>query len=216
MQKKTKMRYTIDQRKFIVTQYFSNNENINAVIPLFAQRFGIPAPKKESMFAMIAKWNEHGTVHDRIKGISGRKADVTEGGNVQRVRDEFMTYPNQTLSRASQTLNISASSIHRILRKGLAWKPWKTQKRHFIPQRSEVPRILHAGSLLDVVNSNPDFLGNVFFSDESHFELTPALNKQNNRHWGPVQPYNVIHRPLHPERTTVWGAVSANGSDRII
>lgn len=96
------MRYTIEQRQFIVTEYFRNNDNINAVKPLFTQRFGIPPPKKESMEAMVTKWNNYGTVQDRIKGVSGRHVEVTGPANVERVREEFDKYPNQSINKASQ------------------------------------------------------------------------------------------------------------------
>lgn len=207
------MRYSVDQRKFVVTQYLLNNENLNAVGPLFTRQFGIPPPRKDSMMAMVRKWNEHGTVHDRIKGISGRYPDVTDGCNIQRVRDEFGNNPNQSIKRASQILDISTFSVHRILKKKLVWKPYKTQKRHFLPVRCERPRVLKAGCLLNALNDNPDLLEKIWFSDESHFELVSSLNKQNNRHWGPEQPYNIIQRPLHPAKTTAWGAISANGKN---
>lgn len=99
------MRSTIEQRQFIVTEYFKNNENINAVKPLFTQTFGIAPPKKESMEAMVTKWNNYGTVHDRIKGVSGRHADVTGPDNIARVKEEFDKYPTQSIHKASQVHN---------------------------------------------------------------------------------------------------------------
>lgn len=206
------MRYTVEQRKFVVVKYFENNHNINCVGPLFIQEFGMNPPRKESMNAMVRKFVEHGTVQDRIKGVSGRHVEVTGPENVRRVRDEFTNYPNQSIYRASQVMNISTASIHRILKKKLLWKPYKAQERHYIPQRSEQVRVVEAGDLLDAVNNNPNLMDNIWFSDESHFELTPTVNKQNFRHWGPVQPYITIHRPLHPLKTTCWGAISANGN----
>lgn len=122
------MRYTIEQRKFIVEEYLVNGRNLDPVGPLFQQKFGIPPPLKVSMQAMITKWNDHGTVHDQIKGVSGRHADVTTPENIDIVRDEFTINPRQTLKLASQALQISKSSIHVILKKKLLWKPYKTQK----------------------------------------------------------------------------------------
>lgn len=207
-----KMRYTVDQRQFIVTEFFKNNENMNAVKPLFTQRFGIPPPKKENMMAMVTKWNDYGTVHNRIKGVSGRHVETTGPENIQIVENEFKQYPNQSINRASQIINISTASIHRILNRKLKWHPYKTQVKHDIPQRCVRPRVVEAGCLLDAIDNDPDLIDNIWFTDESHFELTPAVNKQNNRHWAPVQPHVIVSRPLHPEVVHVWGAVSSYGN----
>lgn len=210
----SKMRYNIDQRKFIVKEYYKNEENLNIVGPLFQQHFGIPAPKKESMMAMVTKFDEKGTVHDQIKGVSGRYADMTCAENIERVRLEYTDNPRQSISRGSQILDISKSSVQRILKKKLLWKPYKTQVRHDLPERCVVPRKLLSESFLDAIDTVPDLLENIWFTDESHFELVPALNKQNHRHWGPTQPFITIERGLHPAKTTVWGAMSARGKTR--
>lgn len=46
---KCKMRYTIEQRKFIVEEYLTHNRNLNPVGPLFQEKFGIKPPKKVSL-----------------------------------------------------------------------------------------------------------------------------------------------------------------------
>lgn len=105
------MRYTIEQRKFIVEEYLTHGRNYGPIGPLFTQKFGIPPPQKVSMMAMVTKWNEKGTVHDQIKGVSGRYADVCTPENIGIVRDEFGQNPRQTLRLASQALQLSKSSI---------------------------------------------------------------------------------------------------------
>lgn len=209
---KLEMRYTIEQRKFIVEEYLVNGRDLNRVGPLFQQNFGIPPPQKVSMIAMITKWNEKGTIHDQIKGVSGRHADIITPENIDIVRDEFTNNPRQTLKLASQALQITKSSIHVILKKKLLWKPYKTQKRQAIPDRCVLPRLQAADSFLTAFDNDPNLLDNIWFTDEAHFELVPALNKQNNRFWAPEQPYETIETELHPAKTTAWGAISARGN----
>lgn len=205
------MRYTIDQRKFIVEEYLVHNRNLNPVGPLFRAKFGIPPPQKVSMMAMVRKWEEKGTVHDQIKGVSGRYADVTTPANIQIVKDEFRNNPRQSLKLASQALQISKSSIHVILKKKLLWKPYKTQKRQSIPERCVLPRSRKSSCFIDAFDNDPALLDNIWFTDESHFELVPTLNKQNNRYWAPEQPYETIETELHAAKTTAWAAISAQG-----
>lgn len=210
------MRYSIDQRKFVVEEYLVNNRSLNPVGPLFQAKFGIPPPQRASMMAMINKWEEKGTVHDQIKGVSGRYADVTSPENVQIVRDEFANNPRQSLKLASQALQISKSSIRVILRKKLLWKPYKTQKRQAIPERCVLPRSTKSTDFINAFNNDPDMLENIWFTDEAHFELVPSLNKQNNRYWAPQQPYETIETELHPARTTAWAAISARGEKNFV
>ena len=47
-----------------------------------------------------------------------------------------------------------------------------------------------------------NFLNKIFFSDEAHFT-------QNCRIWGSENPQKVEERPLHPEKVTVWCALSS-------
>lgn len=210
--KQKKMRYTIAQRQYIVSQYLLNDKNLNAVIPAFESKYGMKAPKKESIMAMIKKWDDHGTVHDRIKGVSGRQVDATTQENVEAVRQEYQGNPQLSLRRGSQALNIPKTSLWRILKKKIEYHPYKVLKRHHIPQRSIEPRINRAKTLLDAIEEIPDILPNIWFTDEAHFELTHVINKQNDRNWCPNQPYIIVENPLHPLRTTVWAAISARSA----
>lgn len=108
------MRYNISQRSFIVKEYYKNQEDLKIVGPLFQRHFGIPPPKKGSMLAMVHKFEEKGSVQDQIKGVSGRYADMTSAENIEKVRVEFSDNPRQSISRGSQILDISKSSVQRI------------------------------------------------------------------------------------------------------
>ncbi|CAH2327524.1 Hypothetical predicted protein [Pelobates cultripes] len=51
--------------------------------------------------------------------------------------------------------------------------------------------------------------GEAFFSsDEAHFHLSGAVNKQNFRYWAQNNPQIIHERPLHSPKLTVWCAVS--------
>lgn len=52
---------------------------------------------------------------------------------------------------------------------------------------------------------------NILFSDEAHFHLNGAVNKQNCRYWSKEQPKLKHQKPLHCARVTVWAAISAAG-----
>ncbi|GFV90647.1 transposase [Trichonephila clavipes] len=57
----------------------------------------------------------------------------------------------------------------------------------------------------------PDFHKGILFSDEAPFWLNGYVNKQNCRIWSEVNPRVYVETPVHPEKLTVWCALSADG-----
>ncbi|GFW33650.1 DUF4817 domain-containing protein [Trichonephila clavipes] len=57
----------------------------------------------------------------------------------------------------------------------------------------------------------PDFHKRILFSDEAHFWLNGYVNKQNCRICSEANPQVYVEAPLHPEKLTVWCALSAGG-----
>jgi hypothetical protein len=51
----------------------------------------------------------------------------------------------------------------------------------------------------------------MWFSDEAHFYIHPAINKQNCRFWGSEKPTIYHEKPLHGDYITVWAALSESG-----
>lgn len=202
------MRYTIEQRQFIVTNFFVHGENLDIIRAIFTERFGIAAPKNESMKAMVHKWQTFGSVHNRQKGRSGRRTTVSTEENIGLIQREFEENHEQSLRRAHQSLNISKTTIHRVLKKSLKLKPYKTLQRHLIPERSIPRRLIGAKSLLDAITDDPNFIENVWFTDEAHFELSGSVNKQNDRHWYRNQPNIIAEKQAHSVRTTAWAAMN--------
>ncbi|XP_039292755.1 uncharacterized protein LOC120353366 [Nilaparvata lugens] len=54
-------------------------------------------------------------------------------------------------------------------------------------------------------------MATLFCSDEAHFHLCGAVNKQNFRYWAANNPRQLHERPLNSPKVTVWCAVSQFG-----
>ena len=63
----------------------------------------------------------------------------------------------------------------------------------------------------DKIDAVPDFLDNVWFSDEAHFLLSGHVNSKNNIFWGSTSPEHCLQRPLHSLKCTAWVAISKHG-----
>jgi hypothetical protein len=65
--------------------------------------------------------------------------------------------------------------------------------------------------LLNLMENRPDLVNNLLMSDEAHFHLTGAINRQNFRYWSMENLRELHQRPLHISKVTVWCAVSSFG-----
>ncbi|KYM81653.1 Major facilitator superfamily domain-containing protein 6, partial [Atta colombica] len=97
----------------------------------------------------------------------------------------------------SQNLNISRTSLRRILNKDLGMKPYKVQLVQELKPHDHPIRFRFA-------EEDEHFYRKIIFSDEAHFHLGGYVNKQNCCLWGSKNPHIVMEKPMHPQRVTVW------------
>jgi hypothetical protein len=66
--------------------------------------------------------------------------------------------------------------------------------------------------MLDKLENNEIDADKILFTDEAHFHLTGAVNKQNYSYWAPTgyNPQEIEEKPLH-DRVTVWVGVASWG-----
>ena len=57
----------------------------------------------------------------------------------------------------------------------------------------------------------PDFLDNLWFSDEAHFLLSGNVNSKNNIFGGSTRPEHCLQRSLHSVKCTAWVAIAKHG-----
>ncbi|MGC8825361.1 MAG: hypothetical protein ACP5PZ_12360, partial [Bacteroidales bacterium] len=57
-----------------------------------------------------------------------------------------------------------------------------------------------------------DFAKKIIFSNEAHFHIGGYVNKQNCHIWGSENPHEVLEKPMHPLRVTVWCGLWREGS----
>ena len=60
----------------------------------------------------------------------------------------------------------------------------------------------------DKIGLSPNFLNDIWFSDEAYFLLSGQVNSKNNIFWGTAAPNEVLQRPLHSKKCTAWVAMS--------
>lgn len=166
-------------------------------------------PCRKSLENIVSKFSEHGEISDIRKGRVGRKKSSRTIENIERVAESVQNNPRLSCNRRSQELVLSKSSVYRILRRDLGFTPYLVQVKQALSQEDMTARRVMCQWFLDMMNEHPDWVKNIWFSDESHFHLHGAVNRKSNVFWGKEKPTFVSQRPLHSPRVTAWCAMNA-------
>lgn len=122
--------------------------------------------------------------------------------------DFFNKNPRYSINRASQPLNLTKSTVQKILRKSIRFWPWKYRRAQYLSEASKERRLIFAYHFQGGLEEH---LPNIWFSDEAHFYLTGYYNRQNQRYWAKENPYVLMEKPLHSKKITIWAAISSKG-----
>ena len=94
------------------------------------------------------------------------------------------------MAEASKALGFSKSKIWFILRKILKWKSYKPAASTMLTIQQKEVRLACSRWFL---SKDKDFFAKkVIWGDEKYFVLHQAPNRQNDKYWRPVNPYEVV------------------------
>ena len=211
------MPWTTEQKIFIVEAYF-RQKSIHAAQLQFKERFRCREfPVHSMIYRWVNKFRTHGTVHNLNRkdtsrqSYSGRPKSSRTPHNVAAVRDSVVRSPSKSVRRRSQELGINRESVRRILIADLNLYPYRIQIKQKLTLDDMRKRVIMCQWFCDKIDAVPDFLDNVWFSDEAHFLLSGHVNSKNNIFWGSTSPEHCLQRPLHSLKCTAWVAISKHG-----
>ena len=101
--------------------------------------------------------------------------------------------------------------MHRILHSNLQMQSFSLQVKQRLNDQDKGQRVLMCQWFRERLRCEPDFLDNVWFTDEAHFYLSGHVSSQSTFYWGRSPPEYVLERPLHAEKCTAWAAISTQG-----
>ena len=169
------------------------------------------------IYRWVNKFRTHGTVHNlnrkdtNRQSHSGRPKSSRTPHNVAAVRDSVVHGLSKSARRRSQELAINRESVRRILIADLHMYPYKIQIKQKLTPDDIRKRSIMCQWFCDKIDAVPDFVDDVWFSDEAHFLLSDHVNSKNNIFWGSTPPEHCLQRPLHSVKCTAWVAISKHG-----
>lgn len=202
--------YTKDQRVFIIEQYLKSNESLAGTVRKFRAKYGRNINLSSSTVKrLVAKFRESGSINDVHS--TGRPKTSRSNGNIESVRQNVREHPGTSIRHRGQELQISRSSLQRILTKDLHLHAYKVQITQELKPRDHGQRREFVEWIIDRQNRDADFSNKIIFSDEAHFHLDGFVNRQNCRIWGSENPHVIVQKQMHPQRVTVWCGFWAEG-----
>ena len=131
--------------------------------------------------------------------------------NIAAVCESVAENPDTSIRHRAQELNLSRTSLQRILTNDLSLYAYKVQLTQELKPDDHLKHHTFVNWVHKQRQTDDDFLQKIIFSDEAHFHLCGFVNKQNCRIWAHENPRQIVEKPLHPQKVTVWCAFSANG-----
>lgn len=203
-------KYSNKERLIIVKTHYKNGESFAETVRQLRQVFGCNnVPNESTVRRLITKFETKFTLMDQK--IIVRRRPCRSLKNIATVRESVAENQGTSIRHRSQELNISRSTMQRILVKDLHLHAYKVQLVQEIKPSDHAQRREFADWVLEHHQINADFSKKIIFSDEAHFQLDGYVNKHNCRVWGAENPRVILKQPMHPPRVTVWCAFWAGG-----
>jgi len=132
-------RYTFEQNWEILKTYFQSGESSTQTVRNLREKFGRnERPSTQFVDQFVKRIRQTGSLLD--KATRSRTHLVRSTENIAAVAQSVLEQPSTSTRHRSQNLNISRTSLRRILNKDLVMKPYKVQlvqelKPHDHPMR---------------------------------------------------------------------------------
>lgn len=177
---------------------------------LFLKKFNLNhrklnlAPPKSCVKKWVEKFRKEGSFSKRQ---GGKRRSVRTEDAIRKVEDSVAHSPKRSVRRRSQCLGLKRSSLHNILKKDLHLHPYRLQ----VHQTLTPPDLEKRVKMAKWLEQHPPVFDKLWFSDEAHFWLSGHVNSRNAVHWGSSLPDEVLSKPLHSQKVTVWMAMRRGG-----
>ncbi|PNF14829.1 hypothetical protein B7P43_G06330 [Cryptotermes secundus] len=200
----------VQERVVAVRAYYRHGDSLVEALREFRRHFNLAprahAPSKHAIRTWVQNFEETGSVGKRKS--SGRPGSAWTPDNVEAVQASVLRSPHRSVRKVAAAVTVSRRSVQRILHE-LKFHPYKLQLVQELKPNDHLLRRQFCEAIMNKTDENPDFIENLWMSDEAHFHLNGYVNKQNCRYWAQENPAVLHQRPLHSPKVTVWCAVSA-------
>jgi hypothetical protein len=145
----------------------------------------------------------------RRKGVAGAPKTISTPENRGMVAVSVLNSPRKSISRRTEELGISNTTIRRIL-KQLQLKPYKIRVVQELREADYGHRVYFCNWLIDALNNDPMLLFKLLYSDEAKFYLNGCVSSSHAFYWCTENPHERQQRSMDQRVVMVFMAISAS------
>ncbi len=189
--------YTIEFRILAAAWFFESDGSIVAVRNIknkLRDRYGVEPPDARYIKVWADKLFTSGSILDKPR--SGRPNE--RGDSAEDVNTSVEEDPKQSIRRRSDELNISKTTLHRVLTKDLGYKNWKPTKVQYLSQADHENRVNCCTAILQKYD-RPERKRRLFFTDECAI-YTEGKGQVRVSMWSKQNPHFWEQVKQHPQQ----------------
>ena len=202
-------RFSLQDRILMIKYYYGCDGNITLAQRKWSSHHkNRPKPDNHTFRSLVDKFEETGEVTDRTRKDKGTRSTSPEV--IAEITNRIAEEPRISTRRLAQEVGISRSTVLRLLKKDMKEFAHKVQSAQRLTEHDMVRRFNFAVEMCEMIDQGRIDVNKIIFSDEAHFWLDGYVNRQNYRFWGSEKPSFVETTPLHPQKLTVFCAISSD------
>ncbi len=204
-----RVKFTLEQRVFLLKQFYCFDRDYEAIRLQFFERWpDTRFPNHNYLIDLANKFERTGSVQDAPR--CGRLRSVRTEENTTIVAQTFIEDPHCSAKRASLKLDIPSRTLRRIMHDvGLhCYRPHLLQE---LKQQDHLPRVDFCEWYLIMRAANPFFERQILWSDEAQFKVNGRINKHNCVYWSDEHPHEILQREVNSPGVMVWAGINYRG-----
>ena len=185
-------RLTVEQRAAIVRLYYESGKNTYLTVSKFRREY--PAYTtlcRSTVLRFVSKFEEHGTMKDRLKQHCGRKKSVRVQANINILAKCIQRSPHASTRHIHAHTGLDRSSTQKMLKKDLHMKAYHPRAVQALKAPDAAKRVRY---FLDAVMMDFTYLEYILWTDEAIFHLNGTVNRHNAITWATQSPHVYIER----------------------
>lgn len=181
--------------------YGKANQNLHEAVRLFNENHPERPLDRRYLRDLVTKFETTFSLTDAPR--SGRPKALDEQQQLDAIVDQIEN-PSQSIRKSAEKNAVSPKTIHRLLKQN-KFHPYKIHLVQELKGDDYERRLQFCELIEQLVNSEPDILDRICFSDECTFFLNGYVNRQNCRYWSSENPHEFREaHTQYPQKLNVW------------
>ena len=203
------MRYSLEKRISAVRFYIESGCYSKFLLK-WSNYFQSKPPSRNTIRRLVSNFQNEGSLKDRKR--SGRKK-LRDEDLIATVGAFFSINQDASINTFLREFDniVSRTTVWRILKKDLMWKPFRPRRVHRLLPGDDVRRYWCFDRLLKMQQTDPTFLVKIIWSDECIFKLNGTIATNNVVYWSEENPHFTYQRTTNGGGVMVFAAISAIG-----